>query len=823
MKTAQHPLSAVKSMLLDIVRDSDDARLAECLSGKFLPALGGQEHPADVVNRAVSLPPYDPDLPRELAPLTATLCMRRAAALEQALRASGRLLDDEAYVFNLLLFASYLPAEEALFRALKTFHAVGLRAGALFTGAGRSGRQLRQALIYQQADDSLEDHWLALMRRREALIGDLSSERKSDLLAAWQGLLWIPPSPAEREAGATLSVDRAVRGLRALHDAAGTSADGVLILRHAVRRLSEAYPRSAEFFSDHLGPRLDEWPELLREVAVEQWPLLATAAATGIVQAGAREIWHTLSSEQRSRIEQGAAGDPEAWKSLWQRELFFLPPRAGLSRQQWVMGLKSVRGAFEGRFPTLAGGTARPSLGEIAEAERDRGGAPGQPARPRYTDRPAAYERVRKVLGEVDQLLGRNRPARARRYLNDLLRSQKRAETRPELIAKTLCSAAATALSHGHPGWAEELYHRAVDLGVDDPVPGTGLAEVLKAQDRLEESETLYWQTSERFPDDVVARNGLAEVLKVQDRLEESEPLYRQTCERFPDNVVARTGLAEVLKARDRLEESETLYRQTCERFPGDVVARTGLAEVLKAQDRLEESETLYRQTCERFPDNVFARNGLAEVLKARGRLGESETLYRQTSERFPSDRVCKHGLANLLRLQKRFDEALSLLPAPAALDSRRNMYDLHLHGLILLGSGAAAAAVEIFERAVEAPISSRRKAHFRSALITARLKQKRYQDALGDLETIEAATPELQTLELHAAAGAGAGAGADARQLHTRLSADVLSFKKVVRDSIRLIDKAWGLSRAGEELRQPAEDELEVVVEAEIEMLLAA
>ncbi len=104
----------------------------------------------------------------------------------------------------------------------------------------------------------------------------MSTERKTDLLDAWKGLLWIPPAPAERQAGITLSVDRAVRCLLALHEAAGDSADGLPILRHAVRLLGEAYPRSPEFWSDHLSPLLGEWPELLRGVVYEQWPLIAT-------------------------------------------------------------------------------------------------------------------------------------------------------------------------------------------------------------------------------------------------------------------------------------------------------------------------------------------------------------------------------------------------------------------------------------------------------------------------------------------------------------------------------------------------------------------
>jgi len=48
-----------------------------------------------------------------------------------------------------------------------------------------------------------------------------------------------------------------------------------------------------------------------------------------------------------------------------------------------------------------------------------------------------------------------------------------------------------------------------------------------------------------------VVHNGLAEVLKAQGRLDEAEAVYRETTQRFPDNPVTYRGLAEVLKRRD--------------------------------------------------------------------------------------------------------------------------------------------------------------------------------------------------------------------------------------------------------------------------------
>lgn len=285
---AHHPLFEVKSALEEIVQEGDASRLAEMLSGRHLPALGGNSHPADIVHRALSLPPYDPALPDALAGLTASLCAQRARELREDLE----VMDDEIYVFNLLLFASYLPPNAELFDALLDLHEVGPRIEVLAHGTGRVARQLRQALTYQQTDDRLANHWTSLIDQAAGRLGRLTSDQRSDLVDAWTGLLWIPPNPAQREAGETVDVDRLVDALLKLEEVTRHTTDELSILRHAVRRLNEAYPRSPEFWSAELSSRLPKWPETLRDVVVDQWPLLKLEEVTELLagEAGKADI-----------------------------------------------------------------------------------------------------------------------------------------------------------------------------------------------------------------------------------------------------------------------------------------------------------------------------------------------------------------------------------------------------------------------------------------------------------------------------------------------------------------------------------------------------
>ncbi len=267
------------------------------------------------------------------------------------------------------------------------------------------------------------------------------------------------------------------------------------------------------------------------------------------------------------------------------------------------------------------------------------------------------------------------------REAKELLEEQKKYAEKcgdTQFITKTACNFASK-VSKYRPGLSYQWAELARNFDPWNAYPWNISAKALLNLGNYEQSFLLSIQAIRRFPNDAVARTGLAEVLKAQGRLDETEgrldeaqerldkaqerfgeaeAVYRETIERFPNNAVARTGLAEVLKAQGRFGEAEAEYRETIERFPNDAFARNGFAEVLKAQGRLDEAEAVYRKTIERFPNDAVARNGLAEVLKAKGRLNEAEAVYRKTIERFPNDAFARTGLAEVLKAQERVDDA---------------------------------------------------------------------------------------------------------------------------------------------------------------------
>ena len=173
MNFREQGLRALKAQLQRIAASIDNARFQACLSGMYLPAIGGDYESAELIQLALELPPLEPDTNATLAKLAARLVEARALALEQARAAlpkavgdsfvtvaeSNDLLEDENYVYNLFLLSSNLPRDAELFAALKRFHEIGLRAQVLITGRGRVAMQLRRAQIHQQTHLSpLETH-----------------------------------------------------------------------------------------------------------------------------------------------------------------------------------------------------------------------------------------------------------------------------------------------------------------------------------------------------------------------------------------------------------------------------------------------------------------------------------------------------------------------------------------------------------------------------------------------------------------------------------------------------------------------------------------
>lgn len=212
---------------------------------------------------------------------------------------------------------------------------------------------------------------------------------------------------------------------------------------------------------------------------------------------------------------------------------------------------------------------------------------------------------------------------------------------------------------------------QAVDLFPEVAEVRNNLAEVLKAEKRFQDAESVYQQTIEHFPDNKTARSGLAEVIKAQGDYAKAEEAYREATNRFQNDVVIRNGLAEALKNQGKFREAKSLYRDTITRFPVSYTknARFALAKLLQEEksipkqsdDEFDELVSVYQELTYHFSKNPYAWTAWAEALKARRRFGDAKAKYREAIQRFKKSSEALCGLASVLREEGDLEGALSV------------------------------------------------------------------------------------------------------------------------------------------------------------------
>jgi tetratricopeptide (TPR) repeat protein len=285
---------------------------------------------------------------------------------------------------------------------------------------------------------------------------------------------------------------------------------------------------------------------------------------------------------------------------------------------------------------------------------------------------------------------------------------------------------------------------------LENVVAQSGRAEVLKAMGKLPDALAAYDEVRLAHPQDVVAQSGRAGVLKAMGKLPDALAAYDEVCLAHPQDVVAQNGRAEVLKAMGRLSEALAAYDEIRLAHPQDVVTQNGRAEVLKAMGKLPDALAAYDEVRLAHPENVVTQAGMAEVLKAMGKLPEALAAYDEIRLAHPENVVAQNGRSCMLALLGRHEEALLDLPHQDS--ATHNWIGFHIRGMILLRSDLIDESVRIFKYGAEhCPIAESTE-YFRTALVLAMTSQRRYRDALQELDKIvlPKLAPQTNVIRLH-------------------------------------------------------------------------
>ncbi|MES0337957.1 MAG: tetratricopeptide repeat protein [Candidatus Magnetobacterium sp. LHC-1] len=192
---------------------------------------------------------------------------------------------------------------------------------------------------------------------------------------------------------------------------------------------------------------------------------------------------------------------------------------------------------------------------------------------------------------------------------------------------------------------------------------------------------------------------------------------------------------SELFKLKGSLDKALSAYDEAVALFPNDAAARCGRAEVLRELGRLTEALNAYDEAVALFQTNAAARCGRAEVLRELGRLTEALSAYDEAVALFPTNAAVKNGRAGLLLVSNRHAELREslIIETPVTKDEWTGY---HIVAMSYLKEGReldeAIRRLQYGADNVKWPAS---RDYFASALALAKMKGKRFGDALNALK----------------------------------------------------------------------------------------
>jgi predicted Zn-dependent protease len=193
------------------------------------------------------------------------------------------------------------------------------------------------------------------------------------------------------------------------------------------------------------------------------------------------------------------------------------------------------------------------------------------------------------------------------------------------------------------------------------------LANVLRAQDRLEEALAAADQAVARDPRSVMAQHSRAFILGRLGRYGEALPIYDQLIARGVAQAPLwlNRGMALLGMARDA--DAESFFADGVSRWPQDQGLQNSLANVRWMRGAGASFGRDFEAAVQRQPDSLHLRIGCADLLRRAELRERSEEVLRQGLQLMPANGPLQGALGVLLDEMGRTEEGLPLLRAAVA------------------------------------------------------------------------------------------------------------------------------------------------------------
>jgi protein O-GlcNAc transferase len=132
--------------------------------------------------------------------------------------------------------------------------------------------------------------------------------------------------------------------------------------------------------------------------------------------------------------------------------------------------------------------------------------------------------------------------------------------------------------------------------------------------DKFYEAESFYKQVLQIQPNHVIAQVSLAEVLQAQNKLNEAIEAYEKVLNQEPNSLIAASALnnlGNILKEQKKLERAVESYQKALQFDPNHASFYYNLGTALGEQGKLEKSVESYQQALNIQPDFAVAKIGI--------------------------------------------------------------------------------------------------------------------------------------------------------------------------------------------------------------------
>jgi tetratricopeptide (TPR) repeat protein len=296
-----------------------------------------------------------------------------------------------------------------------------------------------------------------------------------------------------------------------------------------------------------------------------------------------------------------------------------------------------------------------------------------------------------------------------------------------------------------------ELCQSALKKGLDEI--DAAAAKKLLATTAMQRAQTTIEEAAgARIPNNRMARIA-NEAMKDLDVAIEAEP-------KFADALILKGRIhvlrSEIKKGIEALSQAQSSLEETIQADESDAESKTKLSDVLVMksvlrQDADERLQDLLR-AIEVNPENERAVQQSVETLVALGRLDEADVALRKFLEASPSNDYAIRRMAMLLTQNEKLEEAIAFLSDKIAeFPDRSNLYALR--AAIHLARGTSGNEAQVLEAALlDCNKAIELDPQNLDAVLTrakVSLASKNLEVAKKDLETLQAARPDLPDLSL--------------------------------------------------------------------------